>query len=185
FASPGGLFMNCREARRALLDAEPDELRGLHESPLALHVQRCDACRAHATTILTQMDVLRSALDSFVTAHTGEMQSARAAQATLRAHGAHGKVGRDDSAADIHDLRLRTRRIGRRVLASLAVAAALAALLLADGWSLRSPFDDAPLVELYVAQPGVPDAPIVNAVGASGVAVMRTSNPMITVVWTF
>lgn len=172
--------MNCGEARRALLDAEPDELRGARGGPLALHLQHCDACRTDAASILTQTDTLRTALDSFVTAHTGELQSARAAQTAVRTDAAH-----DDVAPDRHDRRLRTRRIGRRVLPPLALAAALAALLLVDGRPLRPPFADAPLVELYVPQPGVPDAPVVNAADARGVAVMRTTNPKITVVWIF
>lgn len=177
--------MNCDEARRHLLDAEPKALRGQGESPLALHVQSCAPCRAHAATILARTDELRASLDALVALGIGDEQVARALHAAQTVPRVKASPSRTRSIG---------RRIGPHVLVPLALAAALAALLPGGGELLRGLLplpladrrsDASDAVGLYVPQPEVPESPIVNAVGARGVAVMRTANPQITVVWTF
>jgi hypothetical protein len=52
--------MNCIEAREAMLDAEPAELRGESESPLAAHVRDCPTCHALARALARDTAVLSS-----------------------------------------------------------------------------------------------------------------------------
>lgn len=54
--------MNCNEASRALLVADPDELRTLGDTPLAKHLRGCPACRAQAERILEATALLAGAL---------------------------------------------------------------------------------------------------------------------------
>lgn len=44
--------MTCTEARAALLAADLEELRGAADTPLALHLRGCTACRATAERII-------------------------------------------------------------------------------------------------------------------------------------
>lgn len=71
----------------------------------------------------------------------------------------------------------------RRRLPALATLAAAAAILLLV-WQ-QAPRAVVPPAPLALPKESVPASPVVNATGASGVAVMATNNPDITVVWTF
>jgi hypothetical protein len=54
--------MSCTDARDALLVAEPSELRGGGDSPLAAHLESCIACRAMAARLSRDLGRLRSAV---------------------------------------------------------------------------------------------------------------------------
>lgn len=54
--------MTCDEARELLLEADLSELRGEGDSPLALHVTSCTACRAAANHLLAQTAALHAAV---------------------------------------------------------------------------------------------------------------------------
>ena len=58
--------MNCADCHNAMLDAEPDELRGRGNGELARHVRGCQRCRSFATAIVADTRVLARvvALDS-------------------------------------------------------------------------------------------------------------------------
>jgi hypothetical protein len=149
--------MNCDEARRALLEADPAELRGTGTGALALHLRDCASCRADAERILEGTAALNTAI--------GQAAAAR-------------------PAPGVPALRRRARAARTRLLVPLAAAAALAVLLLSGDVmdALRSGDDARPVM---VQRPDALRTPSVNAAGGRGVAVMRTANPDITVVWTF
>jgi hypothetical protein len=52
--------MNCTEARRAMLVAEPAEFRAEGGSELAAHVGECEACRSLARALAGDLDRLSS-----------------------------------------------------------------------------------------------------------------------------
>lgn len=189
--------MTCEEARLALLEAEPADMRARGDGALAIHLRGCDACAARAAVILagtgTLRTVLATAVDAAVAAHAAQADAVRAEHASHEETAAmHASVAGDGVARHVRVRASRSRRIGGRVLAPVALAAMLAGVLLI-GDRLRVPFGagslttpfSSPLVRLYVPAPRVPDAPVVNAAPGSDVAVMRTTNPDITVVWTF
>jgi hypothetical protein len=63
------------EARNALLIAEPDELRGLGETPLAQHIRSCAECRAAATRILAVTAMLSAELTASARVHRKPVRS--------------------------------------------------------------------------------------------------------------
>jgi hypothetical protein len=129
------------------------------------HLRTCRDCAALAAAVLAG----NAALDGTLAQLTGT-------------RGAGGAVR---PAAAVYDT-ARPAGVARRRLprwpAALVPLAAAAALLLVLNPALTT---RAPLPPLPAPAEAVPATPVVNAVGASGVAVMRTSNPSITVVWTF
>lgn len=171
--------MTCEQARHALLDADRDELRGSADGAVSDHLRSCETCRAQAAAITARTDTLRAALDLTAASRSSETHAARAAERALLSN----HEG-DDVAYQSRVRQRRARRLAVRVLMPLAAAAMLTVLLL-DAGALRLPSADAPFADLYLPEPDVPDAPVVNAAGGSGVAVMQTTNPAITVVWTF
>lgn len=171
--------MTCEQARLALLDTDPDELRSAADGALSDHLCSCHACRAQAAVITAGTDTLRAAFDMTVASRSSETDAARAAERALQTH-----HERDDVTRQSRVRQRRARHLAVRALIPLA-AAAMLTLLLFDAGALRLPSADAPFADLYVPEPNVPDAPVVNAAGGSGVAVMQTTNPAITVVWTF
>ena|SRR5690606_37124369 len=175
--------MTCAEARLAMLDAAPAALDPAFDSALASHLGECDTCRADAAAILARTAALRSALSATVAAHTGDAAATRAAQRALDGDRVAGEAGvrrgpRGSSG------QARARRI-TRVAMPLLAAAAVAALLLVGGEDIRSRLDGRVTATFHVPEPEVPAAPVVNAGAGRGVAVMRTADPRITVVWTF
>ena len=147
--------MSCEQARDAMLDAEPDELRGVGASALAAHVRECARCRAAAATLLGGTAALARALDDGV--------AARARDVLPMPVGARSRRARPALAAAI----------------PLAAAAALALLFVGRGVLVRD------RIGPYTPPVSVPSAPVVNAHGDGGVAVMNTADPRITVVWNF
>ena len=68
----------------------------------------------------------------------------------------------------------------RRALGSgVGLAAAITAALLVGRDSSEKRID------VYLPPPHVPASPIVNAAGGSGVAVIETADPDITIIWSF
>jgi len=56
-------MISCDVARDLLLEAEPAELRGEGDGPLAAHLRGCPACRQHAACILSETRVLQDTVD--------------------------------------------------------------------------------------------------------------------------
>jgi len=151
------MTMDCAAARALLLEADPAELRGGGDSPLAAHLAECAACRARAEAILAGEAELGAALRMLAT-----------------------------PSADAKVIPLRPRRPwgGRMVPAAAslaAIAAALAAVMLAGP-------DTAPPRVASVderARLMFPAAPVARAEAGRSVAVLKTSDPGVTVVWVY
>lgn len=180
--------MKCHEARLALLDAEPYELRGADDGELATHLRGCAVCAADAAAILARTDTLRAAVDEAVAAGVADAAGVAVAAGVAR----HRSPAEDDVAGHARGVSpLRRHGSARtltraRVLVPLATAAGIAALVLIGSDELPMPFGPRPDdIGFHVPHVDVPDAPVVNASGTRGVAVMRTTNPDITVVWNF
>ena len=56
--------MNCTAARDEMLVADMEELQGEGDTPLALHVRSCDACRAYAGALVHWHESLARGLDA-------------------------------------------------------------------------------------------------------------------------
>jgi anti-sigma factor RsiW len=104
---------------------------------------------------------------------TADAARIRAANASLEG-ALEALVANPRPAAPVAVVRQRRRGIVR-IAVPLAAAAALLLVVLEERTQTMLP------ILLPVEQ--VPDAPVVNATGDGAVAVMRTSNPNITIVW--
>lgn len=180
--------MKCESAIRRLLEADPAELRGRGDGPLATHLAECDRCARLAATL---------------TAELGELDQALAA---------YGAGGDPDSAADQALASIRStswRRASMRpsswprsVWLPLAAAAALVGVLLVgpDGGpagdtkggdprggepSVGTPPISTPGPAPLPAPPGNPGRVAVTPPTSRGVAVLETANPKITIIWLY
>jgi hypothetical protein len=155
--------MKCVDARRALLEAELNTLEGVGDEPLARHVRECPGCSSVARTILEGEAALCDAL--------------KRAAPRLDPQRLLAVAGEEEAAVARRGVQpLRSWKRPARALALLPLAAAAAATGLFLG---RPP-----------SLPGPPYAPPasvggldVQAPGGSGVAVLQTNNPEITVLW--
>lgn len=150
---------DCASFRALLLEAEPAELRGEGESPLARHVRACSSCARAAALVLGET----ARLDALLSEAPPLDVDALLARAGV-------KSGR--AAAP-------PRRFLRRLWVPAAVAAALAALLLWQAVGVRTP----PTPITAVAERTT--LPLVEPIPGQDVAVMQTDDPDITVVWLF
>lgn len=150
--------MTCAEAREALLVADAAELDTRASGPLPAHLRSCATCRLEAAAILDGTASLRTAIGMLVAERTERGPSAAARSVAYR-----------------------MRR--PRLILPLALAATLAALIAIDRGVI--PLRGVAPADVYHPEPVVPVAPVVNAIDGSGVAVMRTADPRITIVWNF
>lgn len=65
------MTMDCAAARELLLEADPAELSGDGDSPLAAHLRDCAACRARADAILAGQAGLDAALRTLASPSPG------------------------------------------------------------------------------------------------------------------
>lgn len=149
--------MTCATARMLMLTGDPAELQGSMGSDLALHIATCAACRARATLLLEAQAELARALDDAAD-HAGH-ESVRAALAAARQR-------RDEA-----------RRRGWII--PIAAAAVLAGLLV-----IR--YTHSPTTPTRPAAPPVANHGVtVAAPPGRNVAVLRTDNPNVVVIWFF
>lgn len=172
--------IHCDECRELLLAAEPGVLRGelpaaagwadvgdgKRDEQLREHLRTCPRCASLAAALLAETAALDAALRRL------SMEPARSGN-------------REPGAAQARPALQREARTSRRRIArwpALVPLAAAAVLLV-----LWQPWVAVPrrLPPLAGPQEQVPATPVVNASGAGAVAVLRTNNPSITVVWTF
>ena len=156
----------CTRPLEPLLEADPDELRGVGESKTAEHVRSCARCAAAAERVLRHNAALDAAL-----AQSPDAPDVDALLRRARLQIDEPMRGPRDTTPD--GARARAWRRWRR-WAPVAAAAALAALLLIGD---REP-------EL-IGTPGAPRtavAPLVESPDQN-VAVIQTDNPDITVLW--
>jgi hypothetical protein len=156
----------CDRYREALLEAEPDELRGLGQTEVARHIRACAACARAGEIILGTTASLNAFLDRGVPVPDLDAVLRRATTSeTTPPRKAEGPVP------------LASRRGSRRWVA-LAAAASIAALLLL-------PERPAPLPPLATVATATTTLPTVESAPGQTVAVFETENPDITVLWFF
>ncbi len=155
----------CERYRDALLEAEPDDLRGIGQTDVARHIKACPACARAGEVILETTASLN--------AYLGSEEHAPALDAVLRR----------SATAEVTPPRQTERagpvaswRTNRRWVA-LAAAASIAALLLVPGRPAPLP----PTATVATAEP----LPTVESAPGQTVAVFETENPDITVLWFF
>jgi anti-sigma factor RsiW len=158
----------CDRFRDSLLQAEPDELRGVGDSELAAHVRTCPACGRAARTLLEATAELGAYLGRAGPAPdvAGILQRAAAPAARRVAPSPTASPG----------VRRRIRLEDPRPWVALAAAAAIAGMLLLPGPA-------APPPPTAAADPY--RLPTVESASGRTVAVLPTDNPDITVLWLF
>lgn len=197
--------MRCQEAAELILEAEPAELAGEGDSPLADHLRVCGRCARVGTRLLEGGRVLGDVVGDVVghrearSAGAGRgMRGVEEALAEFEARlgaaglegpgvnedreGAGGAAGAEPVVGDggVRRLHPGWRRVAA-VAAPLAAAASLA-LLLAP-WRGGSGEEPLPLPVMKLAE-RTPAADVVVPAGRDAV-LFRTSNPKITVVWIY
>lgn len=150
----------CADARALLLTAEPEELAGEGQGPLAEHLRQCADCRRTADRLLGAQRGLAAVLERRETRLDPDQTARRALIA-----------GRGTGRA------LSWRRAVRWV--PLAAAAVVALVLL----TREAPFPAEPPAEEASAAPSLEVD--VRPVGTRTAAVFRTDDPNILVVWFF
>lgn len=154
------MTMTCASARVLLLEADPSDLRGEGESPLAVHLRACAGCRARADAILAAEAELDAALR------------------TLAAPSA------EPAGTGVISIRRSPSRGGRTALAAAtfaALAATVAGVILTRPPAARP--QGATVDE--IARLMYPDAPVAQARAGSSVAILKTNDPGVTVVWVY
>jgi hypothetical protein len=154
----------CENVRRLILEAEPDELRGIGPGAVATHVRGCTSCARLAGRILDET----AALDEYLAAEA----DASAVERVLR------RAGIPIARTAPTPARPRRAWVRPSAWVALAAAASVTVLLVARG---RIPTPTSRPVALAVAAP----PPLVQSSSDRTVAVMQTDNPDITVLWFF
>ena len=164
--------MTCAEAVHVLLEADPAELAGRGDDPLARHLRECPSCMALAGEILAIEGELARELESAVPPLELDRILDMAAAAGDTAEMPEG-------APEVLPFQTpssgRVRRAALRLL-PLAAAAVLATLFVAREPQLPGPSFSPP-----VQAPGLD----VEVPEGRNVAVLKTSDPDITVLWLF
>jgi predicted anti-sigma-YlaC factor YlaD len=159
--------MNCEVARQALLEADPDALSASGNGALADHLRTCPKCARMAALLNEGHTQLAAHLDE-------DMVNPPAAlvDEVLQRSRAPSEVAKER--------RERLFSVGRRALAPLLAAAAIAGLMLWSNEPLPSPRSVATPDQTAPAA-----TPRIEAPAGKSVAVIQTRNPSITVVWLF
>jgi len=150
------MTMDCAAARTLLLEADPAELRGEGDSPLAVHLRGCAGCRARADAIL---------------AGEAELDAALRMLATPSA---------DPKVVPLRLRRAWTGRIAPAAASLAALAAAVAAMMLARPHPVPRGATSEQIARLMFPAP-----PVARAKAGRSVAVLKTSDPGVTVVWVY
>lgn len=147
--------MRCADVRERLLEADAAKLRGETTTDLTAHLATCATCREAAGRILAAEDALRAHLAA-VTPARPAADVLPLARARVRHH----------------------RRLTRLAAAVPALAAAGVAIALFTGRGGEPP---APTLATVAPAP----VPLVDATPGQRVAVFKTDDPNIVIVWTF
>lgn len=161
--------MTCETALDRMMEAEPAELRGPGDTPLARHLQTCPRCGRVAAALVAELDALDAALDAYAAAGDAE-----AAADTALAAAPPRPAGREAPSP-----RSPWWRRSLRGGVPLAAAAAVATLLLVGRGPDPEP-SPAP-APVTSRSPRVAVEPPANR----GAAVLETGNPNITIVWLY
>jgi anti-sigma factor RsiW len=155
----------CDRYRDALLEAEPDDLRGLGQTEVARHIRACPACARAGQIILETTASLNAFLGSEVPVPDLDAVLRRATTSQVTPPRQAERPG------PVASWRGSRRWVG------LAAAASIAALLLLPGRPAPLP----PLATVATTTP----LPTVESAPGQTVAVFETENPDITVLWFF
>jgi hypothetical protein len=150
------MTMDCAAARALLLEADPAELRGEGDSPLAAHLRTCADCRAAADAILAGEAELDAALRT---------------------------LARPSEGSRVIPLRPRhgwSRRIAPAAVSFAALAAAVAGVMLARPAAAPRGASTEQIARLMFPAP-----PVARAEAGRSVAILQTSDPGVTVVWVY
>ncbi len=170
--------MNCHEALEWLLEAGPDELAGVGDSPAAAHLRSCARCTAAAARLLEGQHALAASLDGLRPRLSADEALDRVLGASPSESGvarAVARLARWRGGAPARPTRLPARWRRWAVAAALPAAAAGFAALLLTG---DAP-PPAPLPVSHLAE----RTPALSVPAGRNAAVFTTSNPRITVVW--
>jgi anti-sigma factor RsiW len=151
------MTMDCAAARALMLEADLAELRGEGDSPLAAHLRACADCRARAETIIEGEAELGAAL---------------------------AELARPHAEARVIPLRPRrgwTGRIAPAAASFAALAAAVAGVMLARPGAAPPRGATADQIATLM----FPAPPVARAQAGRSVAVLKTSDPGVTVVWVY
>jgi hypothetical protein len=151
------MTMDCAAARERLLEAEPAELRGEGDSPLAAHLRGCADCRATAAAILAGQAELAAALREL----------------------SHRTAG--SRVIPLQPRRAWSGRIAPAAASFAALAAAVAAVMFAR----PGPDVSRGVTTEQIARLMFPAPPVARAAPGRSVAVLKTSDPGVTVVWVY
>jgi hypothetical protein len=152
--------MTCAEAHEAILEADPGELSGNGEGALAIHLSGCSKCRQLARLVLDgEADLGRTLVEAVPSPNLDEILERGARRGAQRG----------------------TRRSPRRRFVWATVVPLASAATLVGIFFTREP-----------QLPGPPYTPPPASVGldvqapeGQNVAVLKTNNPDITVLWLF
>lgn len=181
--------MNCDHALELLLEADLSELDGVGESPLAAHVRDCAKCRAVAAQVLADTRALALATGDrrVVTRPSGARRSyvrrpvaAAGALAAVLALAVFGPMRTDD------DTHATVPAPGPAAPAATEVPRGVpaAARRFAEP-AAATPMRLVASQSVTARATGDPDRVIVTAPEGTRVAVLKTGNPAITVVWLY
>jgi hypothetical protein len=148
--------MSCTDARAALLEADPVELRGEAETAVSLHLRECAACRAAADAILAT-----------------EAAAGRWIETRAPRRGVADALARGRSAG---------RRRRWRWAAPVAAAAGIAALVFLTRPAAGPPSARPAGATAAASAPGGVAA---RAPAGRNVAVFATADPEIVVIWLY
>jgi hypothetical protein len=150
------MTMDCAAARALMVEADLAEVRGEGDSPLAAHVRACAECQGHAAMILEGEAELDAVL---------------------------AELARPSEKARVVPLRPRRGWAGRIAPAAssfAALAAAVAGVMLA-----RPHAAPRGATAEQIARLMFPTPPVARAEAGRSVAVLKTSDPGVTVVWVY
>ena len=149
----------CTRSLDALLEADVEELSGIAETELGVHIRGCISCAAAARKVLEGNDALDEVLGSAPPIDAGAVVARARLEALPKAEGRVPSPGR------------------WRGWAALGAAASIGALLVLSERDPSMPgLELAPRAEVHS---------IVEAPAGRNVAVIHTDNPDITVLWFF
>lgn len=150
------MTMDCAAARALLLDADPADLRGEDDSPLAEHLRACADCRARAEAILAAEAELDAALRTLATPST------------------------EARVVPMRPRRGWAQRIAPAAASLAALAAAAAGVMLTRPQAAPRGATTEQIARLMFPAP-----PVARAEAGRSVAVLQTSDPGVTVVWVY
>lgn len=172
----------CATFRDRMLEADPPELRGEGDSPLARHLRVCASCARAAEVLLEET----ARLDTFLGDGPEVDLAALLARARREEAGGIAQVtGAQRSLAAPPGVTTPGRRRAQRILSRrlwipLAAAAAVTAVLL-----LRPAPTPTPTPPTSVAATIQPALPVVEPAAGQDAAIIQTDDPEITVIWLF